>query len=293
MTVFEGSCVALTTPFCENGVDFDAYERMIEFNIANGTDALCVCGTTGEPSTMTEEEKESVIKFAIAKINKRVPVIVGCGSNCTATAIKYSVKAQEWGADAVLHVTPYYNKCTQKGLIAHYTAIASAVSLPVITYNVPGRTGVNMLPATMAELAKVDNIVGIKETSGNIDQLQELVRLCGDKTDIYLGEDALTFVGCALGAKGVISVSANVAPKVMSDICSLTEKGDYATARDLQLSINPLIKNLFSEVNPIPVKKAMNFLGFDAGIPRLPLTEMEDANASMLLKSMKDFGLKV
>lgn len=293
MSVFKGACVAMITPFDETGVNYDCFGKLIEFYISSGADALCVCGTTGEPATMSADEKKSVIDFAVKKVAKRVPLIAGVGCNSTASTIENALMAQSLGVDALLVVTPYYNKCTQKGLIAHYTAIASAVLLPVITYNVPGRTGVNMLPATMAELAKVDNIVGIKEASGNIDQLQELVRLCGDKTDIYLGEDALTFVGCALGAKGVISVSANVAPKVMSNICTLTEKGDYATARDLQLSINPLIKNLFSEVNPIPVKKAMNFLGFDAGIPRLPLTEMEDTNASMLLKSMKDFGLKV
>lgn len=291
MTVFEGSCVALTTPFCENGVDFDAYERMIEFNIANGTDALCVCGTTGEPSTMTEEEKESVIKFAIAKINKRVPVIVGCGSNCTATAIKYSVKAQEWGADAVLHVTPYYNKCTQKGLIAHYTAIANSISIPVILYNVPGRTGVNLLPQTALKLCEVENIVAIKEACGNLSQIQELCSLVGDKMDVYLGDDALTFLGMALGAKGVVSVTGNVVPRQMHDICALFKAGEIEKSRNLQFKLNPLISALFCEVNPIPVKKAMSFLGYGNGIPRLPLTEMEEENANRLLGEMQKLAL--
>jgi 4-hydroxy-tetrahydrodipicolinate synthase len=291
MTVFNGSCVAMITPFNDNGVDFDTFGKLIDFYIDNGSDALCVCGTTGEPSTMTAEERDAVIKFAIQKINKRVPVIVGCGTNCTATAIENSVKAQNAGADAVLIVTPYYNKCTQRGLIAHYTAIANSVNIPVILYNVPGRTGVNLLPQTALALSEVKNIVGIKEASGNVSQLQQLCSLVDGKMDVYLGEDALTYVGMTLGAKGVISVSANVVPQKMHDICSLCDKGEYKTARDLQFSVNPLIDTLFCEVNPIPVKKAMSYLGYGDGKPRLPLTEMENDNAQKLFVEMQKLAL--
>jgi 4-hydroxy-tetrahydrodipicolinate synthase len=291
MTVFNGSCVAMITPFNDNGVDFDTFGKLIDFYIDNGSDALCVCGTTGEPSTMTANEKTAVIDFAIKKINKRVPVIVGCGTNCTATTIENAISAQNAGADAILVVTPYYNKCTQRGLIAHYTAIANSVNIPVILYNVPGRTGVNLLPQTALALSEVKNIVGIKEASGNVSQLQQLCSLVDGKMDVYLGEDALTYVGMTLGAKGVISVSANVVPQKMHDICALCDKGEYKTARDLQFSVNPLIDTLFCEVNPIPVKKAMSYLGYGDGKPRLPLTEMENDNAQKLFAEMQKLAL--
>lgn len=291
MSVFTGACVAMITPFNETGINYDCFGKLIEHYVEGGVGAVCVCGTTGEPSTMTAEEKLAAIDFTVKKVNKRVPVIAGVGANCTATTIENALAAQKLGVDALLIVTPYYNKCTQKGLIAHYTAIASAVELPIITYNVPGRTGVNLLPSTMLELSKVHNIVGIKEASGNVDQLQELLRLCGDKTDVYLGEDALTFVGCALGAKGVISVAANLVPRLMQDICEKAFNGDFAGGRTLQFAVNPTVKNLFCEVNPIPVKKAMCLMGFDAGTPRLPLTEMEDENAERLACSMRELGI--
>ena len=291
MSVFNGSCVAMITPFNEKGINYECFASLIEHYIEGGSSALCVCGTTGEPATMSAEERKSVIEFAVKTVNGRVPLIAGVGCNSTSTTIANALEAQALGVDALLVVTPYYNKCTQKGLIAHYTAIANAVDLPVITYNVPSRTGVNLLPSTMEKLCSVKNIVGIKEASGNIDQLQELIRLCGDKIDVYLGEDALTFVGCALGAKGVISVSANPAPRLMQDICELTEKGKLTEARALQLKLLPLIKNLFCEVNPIPVKKAMNLMGFDAGEPRLPLTPMEEENAEKLALSLRELNL--
>ncbi len=291
MSVFKGACVAMITPFDDNGINYECFASLIEYYIDGGVKALCVCGTTGEPATMSADERASVIDFTVKKVDGRVPVIAGVGCNSTASTVTNAIEAEKLGVDALLVVTPYYNKCTQKGLIAHYTAVASSVNIPVITYNVPSRTGVNLLPSTMAELAKVDNIVGIKEASGNIDQLQELVRLCGDKVDIYLGEDALTFVGCALGASGVISVAANVVPKLMQDICDFTCNSKINEARALQLKLLPLIKNLFCEVNPIPVKKAMNLLGFSAGSPRLPLTVMEDDNAEKLAQSMRELSI--
>ncbi len=291
MSVFKGACVAMITPFDEKGINFDCFSSLIDFYIAGGASALCVCGTTGEPSTMSQEERSAAIAFAVERANGKTPVIAGVGCNSTAATIENALAAQALGVDALLVVTPYYNKCTQNGLIAHYTAIANAVSIPVIVYNVPSRTGVNLLPATMAELCNVKNIVGIKEASGNVDQLQELIRLCGDKTDIYLGEDALTYVGCTLGASGVISVAANVVPSLVQDICDCCEKGDFLVARDTQIKLLPLIKALFCEVNPIPVKKAMELLGFEVGEPRLPLTPMEADNADRLRCAMRELNL--
>ena len=291
MSVFKGVGVALITPFDENGINFDAFGNIIEFLIENKADALCVCGTTGEPSTMTKEEKSAAIAFAVKKVAGRVPVVAGCGCNNTAETVENAKTAQALGADALLIVTPYYNKCTQNGLIAHYSAVANSVDIPIIVYNVPGRTGVNILPRTAFKLSEIKNIVAIKEAGGNIDQLQELVRLTEGKMDVYLGEDALTYVGMALGAKGVISVAANAAPALMRNITESAFRGEWEKARAQQLKLLPFIKNLFCEVNPIPAKKAMCLLGFNAGVPRLPLTEMEEENALKLRDSMRELGL--
>lgn len=291
MSVFHGVGAAMITPFDSDGVNFDAFGSMIEYLIDGKIDSLIVCGTTGEPATMTADERRAAIAFAVEKSAGRVPVIAGCGCNSTAETVANARAAQSLGADALLVVTPYYNKCTQNGLVAHYTAVAEAVDIPVIVYNVPSRTGVNLLPSTMLRLSDVKNIVGIKEASGNIEQLQELVRITRGKTDVYLGEDSLTYLGMTLGSKGVISVAANVAPLLMREITENDENGNYAAARKAQLKALPLIRALFSEVNPIPVKKAMNFLGFDAGVPRLPLTEMEEAHAAALYGEMQALGL--
>lgn len=291
MSVFHGVGVAMITPFDDNGINFDEFGKMIDYLIERKADSLVVCGTTGEPATMTADERRAAIDFAVKKAAGRVPVIAGCGCNNTAETVKNAREAQSLGADALLVVTPYYNKCTQNGLFLHYSAVAEAVDIPVIVYNVPSRTGVNLLPATMLRLSAVRNIAGIKEASGNVEQLQELVRIAGDKTDVYLGEDSLTYLGMTLGAKGVISVAANVAPLLMHEITANAENGDFAAARNAQLKALPLIRALFSEVNPIPVKKAMNFLGFDAGTPRLPLTEMEDTHAEVLRSEMRELGL--
>ncbi len=291
MAVFKGVCVAMTTPFTETGVDFEAFGRAIEYYLDGGVNALCVCGTTGEPSTMSADERNSVIKFAIDKIGGRVPVIVGCGCNSTSSTVANAVDAEKMGADALLVVTPYYNKCTQRGLIEHYTAVANATTLPVIMYNVPGRTGVNILPETAVKLSKVDNIVAIKEACGNMTQIQKLARLVGDGLDIYLGDDGLTFLGLTLGAKGVISVVANIAPKQTSDITTAFFNGNVSASREAQFKLNPLIDELFCEVNPIPVKKGMSLLGFGSAKPRLPLTEMEEDNATRLEAEMSKLGL--
>lgn len=291
MSVFHGVGAAMITPFDSDGVNFDAFGSMIEYLIDGKIDSLIVCGTTGEPATMTADERRAAIAFAVKKTGGRVPVIAGCGCNSTAETVANARAAQSLGADALLVVTPYYNKCTQNGLVAHYTAVAEAVDIPVIVYNVPSRTGVNLLPSTMLRLSDVKNIVGIKEASGNIEQLQELVRITRGKTDVYLGEDSLTYLGMTLGSKGVISVAANVAPLLMREITENAENGNYMAAREAQLKALPLIRALFSEVNPIPVKKAMNFLGFDAGVPRLPLTEMEEAHAAALYGEMQTLGL--
>lgn len=291
MSVFHGVGVAMITPFDDNGINFDEFGRMIDYLIERKADSLVVCGTTGEPATMTADERRAAIDFAVKKVAGRVPVIAGCGCNNTAETVKNAREAQSLGADAVLVVTPYYNKCTQNGLFLHYSAVAEAVDIPVIVYNVPSRTGVNLLPSTMLRLSAVKNVAGIKEASGNVEQLQELIRVAGDKTDVYLGEDSLTYIGMTLGAKGVISVAANVAPLLMHEITANAGNGNFAAARDAQLKALPLIRALFSEVNPIPVKKAMNFLGFNAGTPRLPLTEMEDAHAEILRSEMRELGL--
>ena len=295
MAIFKGAGVAIVTPMKADGeVNYDVLGEMLEAQIQGGTDAIIICGTTGESATLTEEEHSAVIRYAIKKVNKRIPVIAGTGSNCTATAIKLSKEAEKDGADGLLLVTPYYNKATQKGLIAHYTAIANAVNIPIILYNVPSRTGCNLLPETIAKLVKnVKNIVGVKEASGNISQIAKVKLLCGDDVDLYSGNDDQVVPILSLGGIGVISVLSNVAPKETHDMVMDYLNGDLEKAREMQLKALPLIDALFSEVNPIPVKKAMSFMGWEAGPLRAPLSEMEDAHAEVLKQAMKDFGIKV
>ena len=295
MAIFKGAGVAIVTPMTVDGeVNYEVLGEMLEAQIEGGTDAIIICGTTGESATLSEEEHSAVIRYAIKKVNKRIPVIAGTGSNCTATAIKLSKEAEKDGADGLLLVTPYYNKATQKGLIAHYTAIAKAVSLPIILYNVPSRTGCNLQPETIAALVKnVKNIVGVKEASGHISQIAKVKLLCGDDIDLYSGNDDQVVPILSLGGIGVISVLSNVAPKETHNMVMDYLNGDVDKARQMQLKAIPLIDALFSEVNPIPVKKALNLMGWEAGPLRAPLTEMEASHAEVLKKTMKDFGIKV
>lgn len=290
--IFEGSAVALITPFSDGKINYNALGKLIDFQIENGTSAILVLGTTGEPSTMNHEfEERELISFAAKKINKRVPMIVGAGSNDTRSAVLYSKSAEELGADALLHVTPYYNKATQKGLIAHYSEIAKNTSLPVILYNVPGRTGVNIQPKTVLELSKIENIVAIKEASGNMEQVVELFSLVGDKMTVYSGDDGITVPMMSMGAKGVISVAANIHPSFMAKMTAVALQGDFKQAGKMQAEIFELCKSMFLEVNPIPVKTAANLIGLQAGQLRLPLCEMEDANLEKLKTILKKYKL--
>ena len=294
MAIFKGAGVAIVTPMYEDGkVNYDKLEELLEFQIANSTDAIIICGTTGESSTMTHGEHLKTIKFAIDKVNKRVPVIAGTGSNCTETAIMMSKEAASYGADALLVVTPYYNKATQKGLFEHFKIVAESIKVPMILYNIPGRTGgVNILPETVVRLCReVPNIVGVKDATGNISQIAQLMSMAGDDVDLYSGNDDQIVPLLSLGGKGVISVLSNVAPRQTHDICARFFAGDVAGSRKLQLDAIPLCKALFCEVNPIPVKKAMNLMGLQAGPLRRPLTEMEEENAVKLEKAMKDYGI--
>ena len=295
MAIFKGAGVAIVTPMFEDGsVNYDKLKEILEEQIAQETDAIIICGTTGESATMSEKEHSEVIKFAVDTVAKRIPVIAGTGSNCTQTAIELPKQAEEDGADALLLVTPYYNKATQNGLIAHYTAIAESVSLPIILYNVPSRTGCNILPETAAYLGKnVENIVAIKEASGNISQVAKLKALAGDSLDIYSGNDDQVIPLLSLGGIGVISVLSNVAPKFTHDMVMKYLEGDHETALNMQLEALPLIDALFCEVNPIPVKAAMNLMGKEVGPLRAPLTVMEDAHQQKLAQVMKDFGIEL
>lgn len=295
MAIFTGAGVAIVTPMKENGdVNFEKLGEILEDQIANGTDAIVICGTTGESATLTHEEHLDTIKYTIDKVAKRIPVIAGTGSNSTDTAVYLSVEAEKFGADGLLLVSPYYNKATQKGLIKHYTTIANAVKIPIILYNVPSRTGCNILPETVAELvSNVENIVGIKEATGNISQIAKLMQLTDGKIDLYSGNDDQVVPLLSLGGKGVISVLSNIAPQQTHDMVEKFLQGDIEGSRKIQLDALPLINALFSEVNPIPVKKAMNLMGMEVGPLRGPLTEMEDANAEKLAKEMVDFGLKL
>ena len=295
MSIFKGAAVAIITPFQENGeINYPKLAEILDDQIANHTDAIVICGTTGESSTLTHEEHLEAIRFTIEHVAGRVPVIAGTGSNCMETAIYLSTEAEKYGADALLIVTPYYNKATQKGLIAHYTAIAESVNLPIIMYNVPSRTGCNILPETAAHLVKnVKNIVGIKEASGNISQVAKLMRLTDGQIELYSGNDDQVVPILSLGGLGVISVLSNVAPRQTHDMVMKFLEGDVAGSREIQLKALPLVDALFCEVNPIPVKAAMNMLGWEAGPLRMPLTEMEPEHKEKLKKAMIDFGIEV
>ena len=290
-TVFTGAGVALITPFNEKGVYFDKLGEIIDFQIENGTDSIIVCGTTGEPATMPDEEHLSVIEYAVSRVNGRVPLIAGTGGNDTAHCTRLSVEAQKLGADALLLVTPYYNKTSQKGLQKHFETVADAVSIPMILYNVPSRTGLNISVKCMKELAKHKNIVGLKEASGNLSFTMEMMKECGDMIDIYSGNDDMIVPLLSIGCKGVISVLSNVMPRQTHDICDLYFKGKTEESRKLQLELLDLIKALFVEVNPIPVKTAMNLMGMNVGNLRLPLYDMEDKNLEILKESLKKHGL--
>ena len=290
--VFTGAGVAIVTPMHADGsVNYAELGRLIDDQIEHGTDAVIICGTTGESATLTHEEHAECIRFAVEHTARRVPVVAGTGSNDTAYAVKLSQHAEEAGADALLLVTPYYNKASQAGLIRHFSAIANAVRLPCILYNVPSRTGCNLLPATLAELCKLPNINGVKEASGNMAQVSEIAALCGDELNIYSGEDGLILPILALGGKGVISVLSNVAPQYTHDICAAWFAGDAARSLQLQLGALELVHALFADVNPIPVKWALNRLGWAAGPLRLPLCEPSPAVQQQLETAMKNFGL--
>ncbi len=294
MAIFTGAGVAIVTPFKEDGsINYERFAEQIEFQIAHKTDAIIVCGTTGEASTLSHEEHLDCIRFVVDQVNKRIPVIAGTGSNCTETAVYLSQEAEKIGADALLVVTPYYNKATQKGLREHFAIVAESVKIPIILYNIPGRTGgVNILPETVVDLCKnVDNIVGVKDATDNFVQIAKMMSLADGCVDLYSGNDNQITPMMALGAKGVISVLSNVAPEQTHDICEKFANGDIAGSIKMQLDAIELIGALFCEVNPIPVKKAMNLMGMEAGIMRRPLTEMEPENAAKLEAAMKRYGL--
>ncbi|MEE1314222.1 MAG: 4-hydroxy-tetrahydrodipicolinate synthase [Faecalimonas sp.] len=293
MAIFTGAGVAIITPFREDGsVNYDKLEELIDFQCNNGTDSIIICGTTGESATLTEAEHVECIKRAVEFTRGRVPVVAGTGSNCTATAIELSKEAVAAGADGLLVVTPYYNKATQQGLVQHYTAIAKEAKAPIIMYSVASRTGCNIEPATVATLVKnVDNIVGIKEASGNLSQVAKIMNLTDGKVDLYSGNDDQIVPILSLGGIGVISVLSNVAPKETHDICAKWFAGDVKGSAELQLRAIPLVDALFSEVNPIPAKKAMNLMGYEVGGMRMPLTELTEANTEKLAKAMREFGI--
>ena len=287
-----GIITAMITPFTEGGVNLEEFGKMIEFQIAGGADGLVVLGTTGEPATMTEEEKVETIKYAVKKAAGRIKIIVGTGSNDTAKAVKHSVRAEKLGADGVLVVTPYYNKCTQKGLYEYYKTICDAVKIPVIAYNVPSRTAVNILPETVEKLADIPNMAGIKEASGDMAQVCETIRRIRGKKDLYSGDDFLNLPMLAVGGVGLISVTSNVAPALVKKMYDLVKQNKLDEANAVQDFLLPLEDACFLEVNPIPVKAAYNMLGFNAGVPRPPLTELEDKNKEILQREIKRAGLK-
>lgn len=289
--LFTGCGTAIVTPFNEKGVDFDEFKKLIEFQIQEGIDAIIVCGTTGESSTMTLEERKQAIEFAVRTAHHRVPIIAGTGGNCTQSVIDFTKWAESIGVDGALIVTPYYNKTTQEGLIAHYTAIANSTALPIILYSVPSRTGVNITPETCFELSKIPNIVAIKEASGNISQIAEIKALCQDNLNIYSGNDDQIIPILSLGGLGVISVLSNIAPKYTHEMVKNYLNDNQLEATKMQLDSIALIKALFCEVNPIPVKAALNMLGYNVGIPRLPLIEMSKSGKIKMEKELKNFGL--
>ncbi len=293
MAIFTGAGTAIATPFYEDGaVNYDSFAKMIEFQVENSIDAIIVCGTTGEASTLSHEEHLSVIKFCVEKVAGRVPVIAGTGSNCTETAIYLSQEAEKYGVDGLLVVTPYYNKATQKGLYEHFKMVADSVKVPIILYNIPGRTGVGMKPETIVSLCNdVENIVGVKEASGNFSHIVELMAQAKGTVDVYSGNDDQIVPLLSLGGKGVISVLSNIAPQETHDLCQKFFDGDLQGSLELQLRAQNLVSALFCEVNPIPVKKALNLMGMEFGPMRRPLTEMEPANAERLEREMRNFGI--
>lgn len=289
--LFKGCCTAMATPFTEDGINYTEFEKLINDQIKAGIDAILVCGTTGESSTMSTEEKKSAIKFAVEVAQKRVPVIAGTGGNNTKSVIEMSKYAESVGVDGILVVTPYYNKTTQAGLVAHYSAIASSTSLPIILYSVPSRTGVNILPETCLELSKIDNIVAIKEASGNLSQIAKIASLCGDNLHIYSGNDDQVLPTLSLGGLGVISVISNLAPAKFTKMTHDFLEGHFEEAKKVQLESLELIDALFCEVNPIPVKAGLNMMNYNFGIPRLPLIEMSDKGKDKLKTALKNYGL--
>lgn len=291
---FHGTATAMITPFTkEGGVNFEAFGKMIEYQIENGTDVLVILGTTGEPATMTEEEKEEVMRFSVQKIAGRAKIVFGSGSNSTAHAIEASKKAEKMGADGLLVVTPYYNKCTQNGIYEYYKAISEAVNIPIICYNVPPRTGVNILPATMEKIASLPNIAGIKEACGNMEQICETMRRIRGKCDMYSGDDNLNLPILAIGGAGLISVASNIIPKETKALYNFVKAGDLDSANAIQDKMLPLIDAMFLEVNPIPAKAAADMIGLAGGTPRPPLTELEPAHKEAMRKILADFGLNV
>ena len=289
---FKGTATAMITPFKDGGINFEAFARMIEYQIENGTDMLLVLGTTGEPPTMTDEEKLAVMRFTVEKTAGRAKIMFGCGSNSTAHAVEMAKLAEKEGADGLLAVTPYYNKCTQRGIVEYYKAICSAVSIPVVAYNVPPRTGVNILPATAEELSLIPNMAGIKEACGNMEQICETMRRIRDKMDLYSGDDNLNLPILAIGGAGLISVVSNIAPKETKQVYEYMAAHDLDRANELEDKLLPLIDACFTEVNPIPVKYGCDVIGLEAGLPRPPLTELEDAHKKIMDDAIKSLGLK-
>ena len=289
--IFKGCGTAIVTPFNKDGVDFNEFKKLIEFQIENKADSIIVCGTTGESSTMTQEERKQTIEFAVKTVNGRIPVIAGTGGNCTAQVIEFTKWAESIGVNGALIVTPYYNKTTQDGLVAHYTAIAKETSLPIILYSVPGRTGVNITPATCLKLSKIENIVAIKEASGNLSQIAEIANLCGDNLNIYSGNDDQITPILSVGGIGVISVLSNLVPEYTHNIIENFFNGNIKDSITAQIKAVPLVSALFCEVNPIPVKAALNMIGYNVGTPRLPLIEMSDNGKEKLKTELINFGL--
>ena len=291
MSIFKGSGVALIPPFNENGIDYEKLRELLEWHIKESTDAIIICGTTGEATTMTEQEKKDAIKFTVDVVNKRIPVIAGTGGNNTKTSIEMSLYAENVGVDGLLVITPYYNKTNAEGLIMHFKAINDAVKTPIILYNVPSRTNMNITPQTLLKLTELNNVVAIKEASGDISQVAKMKALCGDKIDIYSGNDDQIIPILSLGGIGVISVAANIIPKTVHDMCESYLNGDCSKGTKLQLDYLELMNNLFIETNPIPVKTAMNVMGMNVGELRLPLYKMNDINKEILVNTLKKYNL--
>jgi 4-hydroxy-tetrahydrodipicolinate synthase len=289
--MFSGSMVALVTPFKDGGVDWPSLEGLVDFHIKNGTNGIVPCGTTGESATLDHVEHHDVIKAVVKAVKKRVPVIAGTGSNSTQEAIDLTIGAERAGADGALLISPYYNRPTQEGIYQHYKKVASSVGIPLIIYNIPARTGSKIEPETLARLSEIKNVAGVKEATGSVDQAIDVLRLCGDRLAVYSGEDSLTYSLMALGGKGVISTVANIAPKEMSDLTQTCLKGDWETGRKLQFKLVPLIRAVFLETNPIPIKTALSLMGKCRGDLRLPLTPMSEGNLNKLRQAMADFGL--